>query len=106
MISAKIKNLDSVFTRIQRELGRVGNRVTQALYEEAVKATPKDKGKARRGWHIRKGTNPTESTAIQKETKIVNRTPYIGRLEKGHSKQAPRGILKPTLEAFKRRGKI
>jgi len=65
--------------------------------EEVKKRTPIKQGRARRGWRVeRRGTN----------THVVNRTPYIGTLERGRSKQAPRGILKPTLRGLKNRRKL
>lgn len=49
-----------------------------------VPRTPIDTGKARRGWQTR--TN-----------QISNNVPYIGRLEKGYSRQAPRGFVQQAL---------
>lgn len=60
----------------------------------AVSKTPIDKGQARRGWRL--------ETSF-KTKKIVNRVPYIDLLENGRSKQAPRGIIGPTLREISRR---
>jgi len=59
--------------------------------------TPVDTGRAKRGWRLlRKRFGFT----------INNPVPYIGYLEQGRSKQAPRGMVKPTLERLKTRNKI
>lgn len=66
----------------------------QTFYEEVKKATPIDKGKARRGWNL-----------YRKDTTwhVNNRVPYINVLEKGHSKQAPNGIIQPAIRQTMRR---
>ena len=51
--------------------------------------TPVDTGRARDGWTI-SGT-PTDIT-------ILNEVPYIEFLENGHSRQAPNGMVRITLE--------
>lgn len=64
-------------------------------YQTSVRSkTPIDTGRARRGW--------------QKRTKeIRNDVPYIGRLEGGYSRQAPKGFvdqaLRQTIEKSKTR---
>ena len=70
---------------------------TAAIYaEEARKNTPKRSGNARRNW----------SKTINKHGfEVENRVPYIERLEAGSSKQAPRGIIRPTLRGANRRMK-
>ena len=56
--------------------------------------TPIKTGNARRNWNNNKS---------KKGFEVENRVPYIERLEAGHSKQAPRGIVGPTLTQIKRR---
>tara|TARA_R100000234_G_scaffold99949_1_gene68692 strand:- start:289 stop:591 length:303 start_codon:yes stop_codon:yes gene_type:complete len=50
--------------------------------------TPIDTGRARKGW---------SKSNTRSGFEVENSVPYIGFLEKGHSKQAPKGILKPTV---------
>ena len=69
-------------------------KVAEDALVEAKKQTPIDKGTARRNWKIQHGN---------KEVLVYNRLPYIEELERGRSKQAPRGILKPTVNKIKRR---
>jgi hypothetical protein len=64
------------------------NRVKDQTYSAARQNTPKDTGFARSQWKQSKTANRFE---------VSNKTPYIGKLERGHSKQAKRGITKPTV---------
>ena len=54
--------------------------------------TPINTGRARKAW-----------TAQDKKYgfDLVNAVPYIGKLERGSSRQAPTGILKPTAKQLK-----
>ena len=76
--------------QLSRKLKKASDDKVEAVMQYALKEvkplTPKDTGKARRGWHLEgKGTN----------TQLVNKVEYIGYLENGHSKQAPSGMMKP-----------
>lgn len=79
---------------LEREKVRIMDEIATDVMDVAVSKTPIDQGKARRGWHL-------ESTG--REKRIVNRVQYIDLLEKGRSKQAPRGILGPTVREISRR---
>lgn len=106
MIRGKISNLDAVMQQVQREIGKVADRIAERIFQEAKIHTPIDKGRARRGWKKKQSRNPSTGNFVEKEIRITNRVPYIGLLERGRSKQRPRGIVRPTIEAFKRKGKI
>jgi len=106
MIRGKISNLDAVMTQVKREIGKVSDRIAQTIFQEAKIHTPIDKGRARRGWRLKKSSNPSAGNFVEREHRITNRVPYIGLLERGRSKQRPRGIIRPTIEAFKRKGRI
>jgi len=106
MIGGKISNLDAVFTRIQRQLGKVSDRIAERIFQEVKIYTPVDKGRARRGWKKTVGRNPSSGNFVQKEHRITNRVPYIGLLERGRSKQRPNGIVRPTIKSFKTKGRI
>lgn len=97
MFTAKVSNINAVLSAVKKNISQVGTKLADTILIEARKITPIKKGRARRGWRVeRKGKN----------THIVNRVPYIGQLERGRSKQAPRGILKPTLRGLKNRRKL
>lgn len=68
---------------------------TAEVFEVAAKRnTPIRSGNARRSWQRR--SNDTGFA-------VENRVPYIERLEQGSSKQAPRGIVRPTLRETRRK---
>jgi hypothetical protein len=95
MLSIKITAVNKVVGSLEREKEKLMTAVAQDTLETARSKTPVDEGQARRGWRL-------ESSYRQKN--IVNRVPHIGALENGHSKQAPNGILGPTVgEISKRR---
>lgn len=58
----------------------------------AKKNTPVRTGNARRNW-----TNETTKNNFV----VKNKVPYIERLEAGASRQAPKGIIGPTLTTIK-----
>lgn len=85
--------------RIRSEVQRLG----QSLFQEIRQRTPVDTGQAKAGWK----TKPT-----QQGFEISNQVPYIGILDKGRhmtrrgyrgSKQAPNGIVGPSLDSIKRK---
>ena len=97
MFKTRVQNLDKVLSAIKQNISQVGTKLANTLLVEAKKITPIKQGRARRGWKIeRRGTN----------TAVVNRTPYIGTLERGRSKQAPDGILSPTIRSLKNRRRL
>ena len=89
-----VQGTRQVMRSLEKEKEALHTRVAQDILEVARSKTPIDQGKARRGWRL-------ENTLRQK--RIVNRVPYIDELEKGHSKQAPQGILRPTLREISNR---
>jgi len=97
MIKTRVLNLNKVLSAVKNEISQIGTKLADTLLIEAKKNTPIKRGRARRGWKVeRQGTN----------TRVINRTPYIGSLERGRSKQAPNGILRPTIRGVKNRRKL
>lgn len=85
--------------RVRSEVQRLG----QAVFTEIKQRTPVDTGTAKAGWKNR---------TTQQGFEITNQVPYIGVLDKGRhmtrrgyrgSKQAPNGIVGPSLDAIKRK---
>jgi hypothetical protein len=98
MLKISVRGTKDVQRQLEREKEAFFTRVAEDIKTVAVRRTPIDKGQARRGWRL-------ESTF--REKRIVNRVSYIIPLENGHSKQAPNGILGPTVrEISQRRYKI
>ena len=97
MFKTRVLNLDKVLTSVEQSIKKVNTSLVKTLLIEAKKSTPIRQGRARKGWRVeRQSTN----------TKVVNRVPYIGTLERGRSKQAPNGILRPTVQRTKNRRKL
>lgn len=86
----------SGITGIGRELDlKVKDLVRRLATETEIAArqnTPKKTGRARNAW---------KKTVTDRDFAVTNRVPYIERLEAGASKQAPRGIIGPTLTQVK-----
>lgn len=79
---------------LEREKENLITQVAKDTLDVAKRNTPIDKGQARRGWRL-------ESS--YKEKNIVNRVSHIVPLENGRSKQAPGGILGPTIREISQR---
>lgn len=80
---------------LQKTLQMTMAQVATVVDSAAKRNTPVKTGYTRKQWTKR-------STA--KNFEVANRVPWIERLEAGASKQAPRGIIGPTLNQIK--GKI
>lgn len=94
MAGAKVIGLTKAMRGMEREIADYLNDAAEVYYQEVRKVTPVKSGNAKRNW----------SKSSSKDSFVVeNRVPYIERLEEGWSKQAPRGMTRPTLRAAKRR---
>mgnify|MGYP001303235154 CR=1 FL=1 len=94
MLKLILTGQQNVMRRLEKEKDAFMTRVAEDIKRVAVSNTPIDKGRARRGWQV---------TKTSKTRKITNRVPYIDLLEQGRSKQAPRGIIRPTVREISRR---
>jgi hypothetical protein len=94
MLKIQISGIQQAMAGLERELDQFVARVANETKSVAVSLTPIDKGRARRGWRTEKRSHGYS---------VVNRVPYIDELEKGHSKQAPNGIIGPTIREINRR---
>lgn len=77
---------------LERDLSKFVAEVAAEVEKDARANTPIKSGNARRNWTKSVGS---DNFVVQ------NRVPYIERLERGSSKQAPRGIIGPTLTQVK-----
>jgi hypothetical protein len=90
----KVLGVDDALQFIGKEIEEQVDVVAQIYHEEAQRSTPIKSGRARRAWN----------KDVQRQGFTVeNNVPYIGRLEEGYSKQAPKGITGPTLRRANRR---
>jgi hypothetical protein len=94
MLTFKVTGTRQAMRHLEREKDALHTRIAQDILEVAKSKTPIDKGQARRGWRLEKSF---------RQHNIVNRVPHIDALERGHSKQAPNGILGPTVREITRR---
>lgn len=94
MIKIVVRDTRRAVGELERELVRIADLVASDLLDVARKNTPIDKGQARQGWRKEKS---------YRQTSVINRVPYAQYLEEGHSKQAPNGILGPTVREISRR---
>lgn len=89
------EGLDSIGKDLKKDLSQVVAKLADEVLVDARKNTPIKTGRARRGW---------KKQITENNFAVENRVPYIERLEAGASKQAPKGIIGPTLSQIK--GKI
>lgn len=73
---------------LRRELNAEVKKVMADAFNIAKDNTPVRTGNAKKNWK-------------KKPKQIYNRVPYIERLEAGASRQAPKGIIGPTLTQIK-----
>lgn len=95
-LKIEVRGIADTIKRVEDDLQKFQERVTDLILEEAPKFTPKRTGRARAGW---------EKDVRSENVAVVNRVPYIGYLELPYvkSKQAPKGIIGPTLTSVKRK---
>lgn len=94
MLSIRVRGTEKVKKSLEREKEAFFTRVAEDIKAVAVRRTPIDKGQARRGWRLENS---------YKVKNIVNRVSHIVPLENGRSKQAPKGILGPTIREISTR---
>lgn len=89
-VTIKIEGLDATMKDLETTVSQFQSFVANTFKSEVTPRTPIDTGRARRGWQIRQqGSGPS----------IENRVPYIERLERGYSRQAPAGFVKQAVAA-------
>jgi len=91
-MKVSVLGISDISKQLKREVTQVIQTVANEVQSTAKSNTPIRSGNARRNW-----TKTVSDTAFN----VENRVPYIERLEAGASKQAPRGIVSPTLTQLK-----
>lgn len=89
--SVYITGLQSIGNELKRTLKQTVNELRDEVYSKARDNTPVKTGNAKRNWKKR-GANTGFS--------VENKVPYIERLEAGASRQAPKGIINPTIASI------
>ena len=99
----QLVGLSAMVNQVDKELGSAVKRLADDLFNTVERRTPVDTGRARKGWSKKVG---------QDNFVIENKVPYVPILDKGRhmtprgmrgSKQAPRGIVGPSLAEIKRK---
>ena len=81
-------NGNKVAADLNRELDQTVRQISQDYFDLVKEKTPVRTGRAKRGWRLKKQRELSYS--------VNNRVPYVGRLDEGYSKQAPRGMTRPA----------
>lgn len=89
-ITIDVQGVEAINAELEKTVRDFQNTLASTLKSELVPRTPIDSGRARRGWQQRQ----SGSQAV-----VENRVPYIERLEKGYSKQAPKGFVNQAISA-------
>lgn len=92
---------DQAMKQLRVEIGAHLDNVFADLRGELTKKTPKRSGRASRGWQKTGSFEPGRQQAPQEV--LRNDVPYVGLLEQGRSRQAPRGMIGPSVDAVSRR---
>jgi hypothetical protein len=95
MFKVTITGIGSDINQLERDLAKTVKNLADEVYLDARANTPVRSGNARKNWN---------KNVTDKDFVVNNRVPYIERLEAGASRQAPKGIIGPTLSQVK--GKV
>jgi hypothetical protein len=87
-----VTGVQGIGLELDRSLSRLVRQIADDVYKTAKSKTPVRSGRAKNAW--------TEANS-KNNFKVENRVPYIDRLEAGASRQAPKGIIGPTLNTIK-----
>lgn len=94
-------NAEQSMRALKDEISIHLDRVFEDLRGELKTKTPKRSGRASRGWQKTGSFEPGTQQGPQEV--LRNDVPYVGLLEEGRSKQAPRGMITPAVDAVNRR---
>ena len=93
-LKIEVRGVADTMRQVEQDYRGFLERVADTIVTEAPKFTPKRTGRAAAGW---------EKKMEKDNFSVENNVPYVGYLEKPYvkSKQAPRGIIGPTLTSVK-----
>lgn len=95
MASIVFTGRDVISDKLSKTLQMTLSQVADEVEKTAKSKTPVKTGYTKSKWNKR---------VSKQDFEVSNRVPWIERLEAGSSKQAPQGIIGPTLKTLK--GKI
>ena len=91
-MKVSVLGISDISRQLKQEVTTAIQKAADQVQTTAKSNTPIRSGNARRNW-----TKKVSETSFN----VENRVPYIERLEAGASRQAPRGIVSPTLNQLK-----
>lgn len=91
MLRVTITNANKVATGLSKDVDQIVRQVSQELLKQLQRFTPVRSGRAKRGYRLNKRK--------KYNYEVVNRVPYIERLDEGYSKQSPNGMTRPAIRA-------
>ena len=83
---------DVISAKLAKTLQMTMAQVADVVEKTAIRNTPIRTGYTRSQW---------QQKVMKSDFEVANRVPWIERLEAGASRQAPRGIIGPTLTQIK-----
>lgn len=92
---------DKTIKQLQAEIDTDLSKFVKRYVTELKATTPIRTGRARNNW-----VNTYDGSKLGNGGKINiarNKTPYIGVLDKGSSRQAPKGIVQPALQKTRKK---
>ena len=92
MIGVRFKHSFNA-NKLNKQVQQMLADIKQKTFDTARSLTPVDTGYAKSQWKKRN---------ISKGFEVKNKVDYIPFLDEGHSKQAPKGITKPTVRIMSR----
>ena len=92
MLKISLNGAGAIIPNLTKELEKEISMLADKVLLRVKDNTPIKTGNARRNWN---------SSKRKDGFTVENKVPYIERLEAGHSKQAPKGIIGPTLSQVK-----
>ena len=96
-ISLEVVNFREEMDRIEKEVRVIVKKdlhfKTDYATEQLIRTTPVDTGKARSGWYNKK----YKTLVGEQEAIIKNDVEYVGKLNQGHSQQAPKYFIEQVL---------
>ena len=88
MLNIKVIGAEKVISDLKRDIDQEVRQVAEDTFKTLERYTPKRSGRARSKWRL---------TGRKGQYRATNDTPYIERLNRGYSKQSPRGITRPAI---------
>lgn len=89
-----LNNIDKDISLTEKQLVELTAKTTLDVERDLKMATPVDTGRARNGWISTAPTVPYQVGIVE------NNVEYIGRLNNGHSKQAPKLFVENIVNRY------